>query len=340
MTLPFDQVRCYTPAPTEHTWADAPRIQHVVLPTRLPPFAWENLTLRRAASADDLLFGASYTIPLGYRRRSVVSIQGIYEGPHAEPTPWWYRIRYSAMYKSSAERANLVLANSRSTRNDLVEYYGIDPAKIRIIYQGVGAPFQARTDRDGLAAEVRAITGLPGPYLLFVGKMSARRHLPELLEAFAAARPAMPDGMRLLLVGPNHVGLPLADHIARTGLGAVVTHLPHLDQEPLARVYSGATAFILPTTHEGLSATILEAMASGAPVITVDHAPLHEGFREHCLVLESPAVELLRDAMVRVGTDPQLAGRLREEGLACAGRFSWRRTSEETMAALWEVASS
>ncbi|MBA2244383.1 MAG: glycosyltransferase family 4 protein [Gemmatimonadetes bacterium] len=338
MEVPFEAMRCYTPAPTENRWARPPKLSHAVLASPLPPFLWENLVLRRAASRDDILFGASYTIPLGYPKRAVVSIQGIYEGPNAEPGPWWQRYRFSAMYRSSAERAALVLANSVSTKNDLIEYYGIDPSKIRIVYQGVGAPFGWREDRKRLATDVQAITGRVDPYFLFVGKLSVRRHVPELLRAFSEALPRLPAGMRLVLVGPNHVGLPLREHIAQTGLDAHVLYIPHLEQEKLAALYSGATAFFLPTTHEGLSATILEAMACGTPVVTVEHAPLNEGFRENALVLEAPDVGLLRDAMLRVAAEAPLRDELSAKGRACAARFSWRRTAEETMAALWEAA--
>src|SRR5262249_41063076 len=100
--------------------AAAPRVADSLGAPRFTP--------RRAARRDDILFGASYAIPLRYGGRSVVSIQGIYEGQHAEPGPFWHRLRFSALYKASARRADLVLANSRSTRDDIVAHYGVDPA--------------------------------------------------------------------------------------------------------------------------------------------------------------------------------------------------------------------
>lgn len=336
---PFETITCFTPRATEHAWARPPRVRHEVIPTRLPIFYWENVALRRRALAvGDVLFGASYTIPFGYPGRSVVSIQGIYEGPHAEPVPWWHRYRYSAMYRASAHGADLVLANSRSTRDDIVEYYEVPEEKIRIVYQGVGPPFGWREDRDRLRREVEAIVGFSEPYLLMVGKLSPRRHVPELLQAFAEARDRMPDPTRLLLVGPNHVGMPLDQEVARNGLEDIVVHIPHLDQEALAAVYSGAIAFLLATTHEGLSATILEAMACGAPVLTVDHATLHEGFTAGAYVVEAPEVDLLREAMVEVAGSDELRGRLSRNGLECASAFSWDRTARSTLEACAEVA--
>jgi glycosyltransferase involved in cell wall biosynthesis len=337
--VPFERIDCYTPGPTDHAWANPPKLNHCPVSTRFPIFVWENVHLAGAALSADILFGASYTLPLVYPKRSVVSIQGIYEGKHAEPGPWWHKYRYSAMYKASAKHADLVLANSVSTKTDIVHYYGIDPDKIRIIYQGVGAPFVWRADRDAVAKQAASILGREGPYFLFVGKMSPRRHIPELLRAFSEALPRLDPRMYLALVGPNHLGLPLERHVADVGLADRVVHVPHLDQDRLAIAYSGAHGFFLPTTHEGLSATILEAIACGTPVVTVDHAPLREGFIGHVWALEAPAVELLRDAMLRLWEDPEERTRLGKSGIEGARNFTWEKTADLTMQALWEVAN-
>ncbi|MEO7104181.1 MAG: glycosyltransferase family 1 protein [Gemmatimonadaceae bacterium] len=333
-------MRCYTRGPTENSWQRPPLLQHVSLPSRLSPILWENSVLRRAARQDDVLFGASYTIPLKFSGRSVVGIHGIYEGPNAEPTPWWYRYRFSAMYKASAHHADMVLANSTSTRDEIVEYYGVDPAKIRVIYWGVGDPFGWRADRDAIKQDAARALGFAEPYFVFVGNLSPRRHVGELLRAFAEARPALQRGTRLVIIGPNKTDFPLDEHIRKNGLSDHVTYMTHIDQQSLAAVYGASLSFILPTTHEGLSATILEAMACGAPVLTVEHATLHEeGFAEASFVLALPEVGLLRDAIVKLATDQALRERLKDSSLACAGRLTWRQTSERTIQALWEVAT-
>jgi glycosyltransferase involved in cell wall biosynthesis len=338
LDAPFSEMRCYTPGPTDASWAAEPRLRHIVLPTHLPTFYWENVVFRRAAERDDVLFGSSYTIPLRFRKPAVVSIQGIYEGPHAEPVPWWYRYRYSAMYRSSAHRADIVLANSQSTKRDIIEYYGVEPAKIRVVYQGVGSPFGWVEDRDAARHRAAQVVGFDAPYFLFVGKMSTRRHVPTLLAAFADVRGRLPAGTRFLFVGPDHIGTGFQRLAEQTGVAGHAVHIAHLEQGRLADVYSGATAFVLPTTHEGLSATILEAMACGTPVVTVDHAPLHEGFAEHTLMLEAPERDALGQALVRVGEDDALRDALSRAGRRCAAGFSWRRTAEETMDALRAVA--
>lgn len=59
----------------------------------------------------------------------MVSIQAIYEGQYAEPAPWGHKIRYSALYAASAKQADPVLANSYSTKRDIVQHYGVDTSR-------------------------------------------------------------------------------------------------------------------------------------------------------------------------------------------------------------------
>jgi glycosyltransferase involved in cell wall biosynthesis len=131
--------------------------------------------------------------------------------------------------------------------------------------------------------------------------------------------------------------MPLAEEIRANGLEESVTHISHIPQDRLAVLYSTTLAFVLPTTHEGLSATMLEAMACGAPVLTVDHAPLHDGLFEHVWALDAPEVGLLRDALVRLANEESKGNSLRQLGLECASRFSWSRTAKETIEACWEA---
>lgn len=126
--------------------------------------------------------------------------------------------------------------------------------------------------------------------------------------------------------------------MTEAGVQDAVTHIPHADEAELADLYSGAPAFVLPTTHEGPSATILEAMACGAPVITVDHTTIDEGFTEDALVLEAPEITRLAVAMLEVARNTDLARALSRGGREVASGFSWRRTARQTIDALAEVA--
>jgi glycosyltransferase involved in cell wall biosynthesis len=105
-----------------------------------------------------------------------------------------------------------------------------------------------------------------------------------------------------------------------------------VDQDTLAHLYRAAAAFVLPTQAEGFSFTILEALASGAPVVTLRHDALVEaGLDRAVLALPGPEPAALAEALVEVLTRPATAERLRADGVAATRDFSWAHNARATM---------
>lgn len=324
--LPFDELRLFSPEPV----ADLPSSDFSleVLPARAHGIWWQTLRLAPAARSVDLFF-APYTLPPRLQPRSVVANLGIYpnfiHGVRARARHW-----HAA---ESARRATLVITHSEATRRDLERHCRVEPEALRVVHVGVDRRFRpSRADEtESLDAEVERIAGVRRPYLLFVGKIAKRRHLPALLEAFAELRRERGD-LALLIVGPSNDGMPPAREAVR--------HLEFIDQDRLATLYRGASAFVLPS-EEGFSFTILEALASGCPVVTVDHPALDEGgVRSAVLCVVRPDPADLRAAISRVLNDASLRRTLRGRGLEVAHCFDWDTTARDTMAILAEVAGA
>ena len=312
-----------------------PSVEWRVIPSRLPPLLWENLVLPAKIGRCDLIF-APYTLPWSLADRGAVSNLGIYE---SRPGDFSYseRLRSTPFFHHSSREARLVLANSESTRDDLVRHYGADPAKIRVVYPGVDPGFRpaGQGTGPGVPATARSGFGVPTePFFLFVGKLSHRRNLPLLLEAFRQFKERTKLTYRLVIAGPDTSGLNVAGRAAAMSIGRSVEYHPYVATAELIELYRAAAAFVLPTAHEGFSFTTLEAMACGAPVIVFDHAALEGGLREAALLVEDATEAGLRKALEAVAEGSSLRMQLRQAGLDCAGRFSWRKTAEETAAAL------
>jgi glycosyltransferase involved in cell wall biosynthesis len=335
--IPFDRVRVFSPAPLVEVPADD-RFALEVLRGPGTGLLWQALRLRPAAAGVDVLLG-HYTLPPGYRGRGVVYNLGIYRGRFAMPG-WRTRLR-TRHFRASARRAAAVIANSESTKADVVRWYGVDPGRIRVVWPGAGGEFRPPRpgDEEATAAALeRALGRRDVPYLLFVGKLSARRNIPALIESVAALRGRHPD-LHLLIVGPNTGEVPVERLIDEQGLDGVARHVPFLDHDLLAPLYRGASAFVLPTEHEGFSHTIPEALASGCPVVTVDHAALDDAAVRDCvLVVPDPSPERLAAAVEQVLSQPDVRERLVRAGLETAKTLSWEQTARQTMAVLAEVA--
>jgi glycosyltransferase involved in cell wall biosynthesis len=285
----------------------------------------------------DVVFGP-YTLPWRSTGIAVVSNLGIYES-RPEDFSWSQRARTVPFFRHTARRARLVIANSESTRRDLVRYLGVADDKIRVIYPGIDEAFRP-LGGDAVPARLARAWNLPaGPFFLFVGKLSKRRNIPMLLDAFCRLRRERLIPHLLLVVGPDYQGVDAPRLIAERRLEGAAFYVPFAPREDLVELYSAATAFVLPTLHEGFSFTILEALACGAPVVTFDHPPLHEaGLREATLALERPSAEALYDALAAMLDRFELRERLRQAGLACATRFSWKQVANQTLGVLCEAA--
>jgi len=327
--LPFDRVRIY--APGEPQWPAGtvrPPVEVVVVTDKVSPLWWENVALAAHLRRADLLFGA-YTLPWLSGDRGVVSNLGIYESRPGDFS-WPARLRTRPFFRRSVRRARLVLANSSSTRNDVVQYFGASPGRVRVI--PLGADERLSPGRPEGRAKLPA-----DPFFLFVGKISKRRNLPLLIEAFAAAKRSGSLPHKLVVIGPDYLGLDLPGLARAAGVGQAVVWREHAAMDELADYYRGATAFVLPTEHEGFSLTLVEAMASGAPTIVFDHAALEDSQRMAALI-PAPTTEGLQEALLATASDEGLRDRLSGESILCATAFRWEETARRTMEALAEAA--
>jgi glycosyltransferase involved in cell wall biosynthesis len=337
-----EQVVLYSEEPVDlHELELSNSISSAVLRPKLHGFVWENAVLPLTARKSDVLFAPSYMLPLGYRGKSVVAIHSmneVWSGTH----PWWYRYSYSAIYRASARRATRVIVPSRSTAEDIQEHYDVAAEKIDVIPQGADDIFRPIDDEDVLVETRRRWLGDDRPYVVFVGKLSQRRNIPLLIEAFASVKKR--DGIphALLLFGPNHQTLSIEQLAREHGVeDSVVQTDGRVDNhEDVVAVYSAADAYVSASSYEGFSLTMCEAMASGAPVVAVDRAAQREIVDGAGVLVDDATVEALADGIGRVLGSEKLRRDLRERGLTRARQFRLEETARQTLQVLREVAAA
>ena len=344
--LPFEQVRVLSPAPLDDLTTDERFIPDVGSGGDLTLW-WQLKSLRVGAQRTDILF-APYTLPPGLRGRAAIYNLGIYEGEHALHG-WRARARSRHM-AWSARRADVVFANCPTTKADLVHFYGIEPSKIRVQPEGRDPTMRpARPeDRERIRAAVAELLGSEKPFLLFVGKPSARRHIPELIQAFSLIAPSAPD-LHLLLVGPGYEHLEIAQRAHDLGIAGRVRQTAFLERETVRLLYRGARAFITLSSKDGFPTTLAEALASGCPSVTVRGAALGvleylEGSRD--LASGGPVLEAtdatpgrVAEALLRVVENPDLRDELGCRGARYASTMpTWEESAAAIMEALAEAA--
>jgi glycosyltransferase involved in cell wall biosynthesis len=227
-------------------------------------------------------------------------------------------------------RAARVIAVSDATRTELLARYRLPSGRVAVIPEAASAAFAPPA--AAALATVRARYGLARPYVLFVGFLEPKKNLRTLLEAVARLRRRGAwGGIELLIVGAPGWGADPAPHLDALGLQDTVRFLGPVPDADLPALYGGALAFAFPSLWEGFGLPVLEAMASGAPVVASNRGALPEVTAGAALLAE-PAPAPFAEALGTLLGDAALRERLRVAGLARAAEFSWERTARETLA--------
>jgi len=230
--------------------------------------------------------------------------------------------------------SRVVVADSDSTRRDIIQNYGLPAEKVRVIHPGYDSSVYFRNGFDASPGRHQ------DPHLLYVGNLLPHKNLLRLLDALAILRRRR--RCRVILRGegrPAYVRA-LRERVETLGLGDAVTFLGYTTESTLRQLYNGAACLVLPSLGEGFGLPVLEAMACGTPVVTASTPSLSEVAGDAGLKVEPYDAVGLADAMYRVLTDQTLCEDLRQRGLQRARLFSWRRTAEQMSQVVDEVSHS
>ncbi len=291
---------------------------------------WEQLTLPgllRAARAD-VLFAPAYTAPLLTSVPVVLAIHDVSFAAHPEWFSWREGLRRRTLARLSARRARRVLTISEFSRAEIVRHLGTDPAKILVTPLGPGRG-------PGATDAALPPRGTDEDLLLYVGSVFERRHVPELVEAFARLAARRPRA-RLAIVGDNRTR-PVVDLDAvarRCGVADRVSRLDFVDDATLATLYHDARGFVFLSAYEGFGLTPLEALTAGVPVLLLDTPVAREVCGDAAAYVGSTDPGVIADALERLLYDDAERGRLADARPAVLDRYSWSRCAAATFEAI------
>ena len=340
---PFDEIRIYTPEPLDSAVRLPAIARNVVVPSRLPPSLWEQIALPLAHGTRDVLFCPSYVAPIFARCPTLLTHHGSYEG-YAERDKvfdWWPRTKARVAYQLSARCASVVTTVSEFSRRDMVRFYGIAAERVHVIPNGVDtALFRPIADAARLAAWRERTLQTDGPFILYVGKPTRRRNLPNLMQAFAKLKRQARIVHKLVLIGTSLPGTSFSDLIAELGLTNEVIAVPHASHPEIALAYNACSVMIYPSSYEGFGMPVLEAMACGTAVITMDNTAFPEFAAGVARLLPDAQVDTLVQAIEEVLGDATLRESMRAGGPARAAAYDWHIVAQRYLDLLIPLARS
>ncbi|MEA3459659.1 MAG: glycosyltransferase family 1 protein, partial [Chloroflexota bacterium] len=300
------------------------------------PRLWTHLrlSLEMIRRPPDVLFIPAHVLPILHPHASVVTIHdlGYLHYPHAHRLLDRFYLDLSTRYNAHA--ATHLIADSIATKRDLAECYGVDAAKITVVYPGYDQAAFRPADVKAIEA-VKARYGIASEYILFVGTIQPRKNLVRLIEAFANLHTCILANLQLVIAGKRgwlYEGI--FQRVEELGLEGQVVFTGYVAEEDLPALLSGARLLVLPSLYEGFGLPVLEAMACGTPVVCSNASSLLEVAGDAAILVDPLDVEELAAAMERVLRDKELQAEMIERGFERAKRFSWEKCAQETLAVL------
>jgi glycosyltransferase involved in cell wall biosynthesis len=271
--------------------------------------------------------------PIAHHRyiREFVAEEAELEPAFAPTLPDWSGVPgwVEPQLDRECERASYILVGSSFARDSFVAE-GIPSGKLVVIPYGADTARFSPDDADTRSTVVEP--DAPGLHILFVGQLSQRKGLSYLLRAYHAFRG---PGTRLTLVG-NYVGDPSALAPYREAF----RHVPHVPQSELLHLYRRADVFVFPTLIEGMPLVVLEAMASGLPVITTSNGPgdiVRDGIDGFVVPIRD--AETITEKLEYLRSHPEVRRAMGRNARERAFGFSWQEYRRKVLRFLIEMES-
>lgn len=302
------------------------------VPTSRPQrILWEQTKAPKLAKRmnADLWHGPHYTMPARLHIPSVVTIHDLTFFDHPE----WHEkskvLFFRRMIRRSIRHASALICVSHHTQDRLtaalnpstpihVASHGVDHARFRPLN---------RTEEIEADLNLLAHNGISPPYLAFVGTLEPRKDIPSLIEAFTEIADDYPE-LRLVIAGSDGWGAKeVRDSVARSGYTTRILRPGYLPAEVLAPFLRRASVVAYPSLEEGFGLPALEALASGAPVVTTTGSAMAEVCGEAARLTPPAVPKELAAAIAGLLDDKTESERLRIAGPARASTFTWDRAT-------------
>lgn len=262
----------------------------------------------------------------------------IYRYPETHPAA--RRLLFELDFARSLRRAQHLITPSEAVRREVMERYDWPAERITATPLGVSPSFHPR-DPDAPAPLLARWKLLPGRYTLCVATIEPRKKIDRLLEAYGLLPEALRRQYPLVLAGGRGwLSHAVHEQIARAEAAGWLKYLGFVGAAELLALYAGARLFAYPSIYEGYGLPVVEAMASGVPVLTSDKSCLPEVAGGAALLVDPDAIDCFRAGLENGLTDETQRRMSRAQGLEVAARATWESCADKTVAVYRRVAAT
>ena len=268
----------------------------------------------------DIYHGLTNELPKGIHKsgiKTVVTVHDLIFIRFPQLYPPIDRRIYKAKFKHACKVADVIITISKQTKRDIIEFFGIDPDKIKVVYQGCHQVFQKEIE-PSILEKVRKKYTLPEKFILNVGTIEERKNLLSVVKAIKNL-----DDVHLVVVGKEtNYTKQVVSYIADNQLDKRVSFLKNISIDELAALYQLAVIFVYPSIFEGFGIPIIEALFSKTPVITSTGSCFREAGGADSIYCEPYDVKVLSQSIEKLWHDKNLRKDMAQKGLSYVQKFT------------------
>lgn len=330
METPHEFVLIYRNPGMVGTYSNGDRIREIAV--EAPHiFLWDQLAVRQVEKREklDLIFNPKYSLPLRAECRTVFVCHGLdwYVMPWG--SKWADRFSHRYLFPRYVRKADAIISVSDTTKNHLVQYLGVQEERIHTVYLGVNENFRKVISRKRLQ-DVRRIYRLPERFFLYVGQIYPAKNFGRLLQAYTRVGPKL--GIHLVVAGEiRHLPREELALVNRLGNSPWVVWPGWIEHDELPAFYALAEALLIPSLYESFGIPLVEAMASGCPVLTSNRGAPAEVANDAALLVDPTDVSSIANGMYELIKNEGLRQKLIKKGLIRSREFTWDKCARQTV---------
>ena len=286
----------------------------------------------------DLVHFPHFNVPIFYKRPFVVTIHDLTHTlfPGRKKLHFFHRFAYRLVFANAIRNSRRIIAVSQSTKNQIIDFFSVDPHKISVVYEGFSSTYQM-TDKQEAFEQISKKFGLTKPFILYVGVWRRYKNLPMLAKAFEQLRDRGHQ-IQLVLAGEADKNYPeIQEQIFSIKYKQDIKAVGRVSDADLKLLYNAARLFILPSLAEGFGLTSLEAAACGVPVACSDIPTLREIMGQGAEYFDPTNLVNMTETIDNLIKNDIRLEELANLGLSRSKHFSWKSAATETVAAYQEA---
>ena len=303
-------------------------------------FLWRSLNILKDLLRDkvQIFHGLSHEIPFAIQHTKIKSIVTIHDLIFLR-FPQYYKFIDRKLYewksRSACKRADQIIAISEKTKADIIEFYGINPEKIEVIYQSCDDSFKTPFPQTTLD-KIRTTYKLPHKYLLNVGTIENRKNLKLIVQALKDVN----EEYKLVVIGKKTAYFKEVEkEIKLLRLSDRIIFLKNIPFADLPGIYQMASVFVYPSFYEGFGIPIIEALYSGIPTIAAIGSCLEEAGGPDSIYVNPNDPEGLSAAITQVLSSSTLQNEMKQKGLEFVQKFNSPLVTQQLMHCYQKVLS-